>query len=48
MKVLPIMAAAEIERLREVIRKVKLMATYASLSIDGYRNALGQIRAEAE
>jgi hypothetical protein len=50
MKVLPIIwiGPGEIERLREVIRKVKLLATCESLSINGYRNAMEQIRAEAK
>jgi hypothetical protein len=42
------LAADEIEQLQEVIRKVKLLATCESLSIDGYRNAMEQIRAEAK
>jgi hypothetical protein len=51
MKVLPVIWSwppTRIERLREVIRKVKLLATCESLSIDGYRNAMGLIRAETE
>jgi hypothetical protein len=35
---------AEIERLREIIRKAHLAATCESLTLDGYKNALAQIR----
>jgi hypothetical protein len=31
---------AEIERLREIIRKAHLAATCESLTLDGYKNAL--------
>jgi hypothetical protein len=41
-------AADEIDRQAEVIRRAKLLATCESLSIDGYRNALKQIRIETE
>ena len=35
---------AEIERLREIIRKAHLAATCESLTLDGYKNALVQVR----
>ena len=35
---------AEIERLREIIRKAHLAATCESLTLDGYKNALAQVR----
>ncbi|MGA6939221.1 MAG: hypothetical protein WB041_28145 [Pseudolabrys sp.] len=35
---------AEIERLREIICKAHLAATCASLTLDGYKNALAQVR----
>jgi len=38
----------EIARLREAIRKVRMLATTSALTIDGYRNALAEIRALTE
>ena len=38
----------EIARLRETIRKVRLLATTSALTVDGYRNALAEIRALTE
>jgi hypothetical protein len=35
---------AEIERLREIISKARLAATCESLTLDGYKNALAQVR----
>jgi hypothetical protein len=35
---------AEIGRLREIIRKAHLAATCESLTLDGYKNALAQVR----
>ena len=35
---------AEIERLREIIRKAHLAATCESLTLEGYKNALAQVR----
>ena len=38
----------EIALLRETIGKVRLLATTSALTIDGYRNALAQIRVLTE
>jgi hypothetical protein len=35
---------AEIERLRKIICKAHLAATCARLTLDGYKNALAQVR----
>ena len=35
---------AEIERLREIVRKAHLAAMCESLTLDGYKNALVQVR----
>ena len=38
----------EFARLRETIHKVRLLATTSALTVDGYRNALAEIRALTE